>query len=313
MILEIFSDDLLISCIAAIVSCICLLPFCTSSIALATREAASFACSAFCLVLSAISSMDAVICWIALACSVEPCASAWLALATCEELIVTWEPASEILPSALRLSSTSFFRELPNTSSEEAGFTLTVRLPFATSSAIFAWYLMLSITFVYSSTNSPNSSFEYLVISILLTRPNAISFAASESCLTERAIVLISVVEIVIVMITETINNPTLIPLDIFIVFRNVSILSSLPVSTYALSSSPYSSKVAILLSLPELTNSISLLSSASSIFSTVRSSATISVALSSFNALMESTNCCSPLLIPAAPSSFIVLMVLTA
>ena len=48
-----------------------------------------FACAAFCLVLPATSVMDAVICSIALACSVEPCANASLALATWEELVVT--------------------------------------------------------------------------------------------------------------------------------------------------------------------------------------------------------------------------------
>jgi len=51
-------------------------------IACSIRFAAEFACSAFSLVFSAISSIEAVICSIALACCVEPCASAWLALAT---------------------------------------------------------------------------------------------------------------------------------------------------------------------------------------------------------------------------------------
>ena len=82
MILEIFSEDLLISCMAVMVSCICTLPRLTSSIAWTTRLAAELACSAFCFVFSAISSMEAVICWMALACSVEPWARAWLALAT---------------------------------------------------------------------------------------------------------------------------------------------------------------------------------------------------------------------------------------
>ena len=62
IILEMLSDALLISCIAVTISCICLFPCFTSSMARTTRLAAEFACSAFCFVLSAISSMDAVIC-----------------------------------------------------------------------------------------------------------------------------------------------------------------------------------------------------------------------------------------------------------
>ena len=138
IILEMLSEDLLISCIAVIMSSICLLPFFTSSIAWITRFAAEFACSAFCFVFSAISSIEAVISSIALACSVEPCAKAWLALATCEELTVTCEPASLMLESVERLSSTNFLREFPSKSSGDLGVTVTVKFPLETSCAIVA-------------------------------------------------------------------------------------------------------------------------------------------------------------------------------
>ena len=56
--------------------CICTFPLFTSLMARTTSPAAELACSAFCLVFSAISSMEAVISSRALACSVEPCARA---------------------------------------------------------------------------------------------------------------------------------------------------------------------------------------------------------------------------------------------
>ena len=58
--LEIPSEALLISCIAFSICFICSLPSFTSWIALTTRPEASFACSAFFFVFSAISSMEAV-------------------------------------------------------------------------------------------------------------------------------------------------------------------------------------------------------------------------------------------------------------
>ena len=185
------SDDWLMSSIADIISSICLLPRFTSSIAFTTRPAASFACSAFSLVFSAISSIDAVISSIALACSVEPCASAWLALATWLELMVTCVPASLILLKVRRLSSTNFFKECPKMSSRDFGFTEMVRLPLETSSATVAWYLILSMTWRYLSTKSPNSSLLYFTISTF-TWPFAISSAASESCRTDFSMILTS-------------------------------------------------------------------------------------------------------------------------
>ena len=62
IILEILEEDLLIPCIATVICFIWEFPFLTSLIAVTTSCAASFACCAFCLVFSAISSIDAVIC-----------------------------------------------------------------------------------------------------------------------------------------------------------------------------------------------------------------------------------------------------------
>ena len=209
------------------VSCICTLPRLTSSIARTTRLAAELACSAFCFVFSAISSMEAVICWMALACSVEPWARAWLALATWEELMVTWAPASLILVSALWLSSTSFFKEWPRMSSAELGLTVMVRFPPATSSATWAWYLMFSITLVYSSTSSPNSSLLYLT-SLMSTRPFAISFAASDSCTTDFSMTLISASATNTVIPTDT-TATTAVKIAAFVTYLSCAAGSVIP------------------------------------------------------------------------------------
>ena len=158
-----------------------------------------------------------------------------------------------------------------------------VRFPLDTSSAIFAWYLILLITLVYSSTKSPNSSLAYFCSSRLLTRPRAISPAASDSCFTERAMALIRTEPMKIVITTETNRSTKLMMLEILMVLSKVETLSSFPSSTYAFSCSPYCFRTVTLLSFPELTNSISLLRSLS---------------LSSLNFISSS-------LMPVAPSSF--------
>ena len=104
------------------------------------------------------SLIDAVICSIALACSVEPCASDWLALATCSEPVVTCADDSLMLERIALLSFISLFKAFPRTSLDERGTTETVRLPCAISVATCACSLVTSTSLLKSSTKSPNSS-----------------------------------------------------------------------------------------------------------------------------------------------------------
>ena len=139
---EMLWEDVLMSFMASIILCICSLPFFASSPTSWISLLPVVACVAFSLVSFAISFMEAVICSIALACCVDPCASAWLAPATCSAPAESWKLDSLMPVNTLLLFSTSSFKARPSSSSTECGSTSTVKSPLAIFCASIAFSLV---------------------------------------------------------------------------------------------------------------------------------------------------------------------------
>ena len=203
--MEIVSEESLISFIAPVNDFIWPFPSSAIFFTVLTRSLAVVASEAFFFVFSAISLIEAVTCCNALACSVEPCASAWLALATCSAPIVTCIVDSCTLPSALLLLSTSLCNALPRRSFSLLGVTSIVKSPFEIASAIAACSLIVSAILTKASISSPRSS-SCIFVQSVSTSPTASFFAATESFETGPVIVLVIEKQSAIITIIHTIQ-----------------------------------------------------------------------------------------------------------
>ena len=201
--MEIVSEESLISFIAPVNDFICPFPSSAIFFTVLTRSLAVVASEAFFFVFSAISLIEAVTCCNALACSVEPCARAWLALATCSAPIVTCIVDSCTLPSDLLLFSTSLCNALPRRSFSLLGVTSIVKSPLDMASATAACSLIVSAILLKASISSPRSSSCILVQSVS-TSPTASFLAATESFETGPVIVLVIERQSTIITIIHT-------------------------------------------------------------------------------------------------------------
>ena len=202
------------------------LPDVAISLMLCTRTFASPACVAFALVRCVTSSIEAVTCSIALACSVEPCARAWLAFATCSEPTVIWALASFTLLSVILFSESSLTIALPSTSLSLRGFASIVRSPFEIASVISVCTLIASDICANSSSSSPRSSL-YTFLQSTSISPIVIFLAASDSFAIGTVIALIRSAQYrMVIRIATTITTTCRMVRAISCVFSSKSLSS---------------------------------------------------------------------------------------